>query len=114
MPGSTITILPESAEQDVHGAAENAGYTNTPTNEAPSSVDNIVVIDLTSDDNEDAVVVQECKLEEGSSDDVAEGSNSDVVQHNDVRDIMPVDNSNRSEDNPSPEGLGSFANADDK
>ncbi len=41
MPGSTITILSESAEQDVHRAAENAGYTNTPTNEAPSSVDTL-------------------------------------------------------------------------
>ncbi len=47
VPGSAITILPESAEQDVHGAAESTGYTNTPTTEAPSSVDNIVVIDLT-------------------------------------------------------------------
>ena len=45
VPGLAITILPESAEQDVHGAAENAGYTNMPTNKAPSSVDNIVVID---------------------------------------------------------------------
>ena len=57
VPGSAVTILSESAEQDVHGAAENTGYTNTPTNEAPSSVDNIVVIDLTSDDNKDVVLV---------------------------------------------------------
>ena len=28
-----------------------------PTNEVPSSVDNIVVIDLTSDDNKDVVLV---------------------------------------------------------
>ena len=64
----------------VHGAAENAGYTNTLTNESPSSVDNIIVIDLTSDDNEDDVIVQECKLEEGSPNDVADTSTSDVVQ----------------------------------
>ncbi len=57
VPGLAITILPESADQDIHGAVEKAGYTNTPTNETPSSVDNIVVINLTSDDNEDAVVV---------------------------------------------------------
>ena len=55
-----------------------------PTNEAISFVDNIVVINLTSDDNKDAVVVQECKLEEGSPDDVADTSTSDVVQRDDV------------------------------
>ncbi len=60
MPGSAVTILLESTEQYVHGAAKNVGYTNTLTNESPSSVDNIVVIDLTSDDNEDDVIVQEC------------------------------------------------------
>merc|ERR1712127_645302 len=75
-----------------------------------SSVDNIVVIDLTSDDNEDAVIVQECKLEEGSPDDVADTSTSDVVQRDDVGDITTEDNP--LPEDPVPEGMGSYANAD--
>merc|ERR1712127_877817 len=75
-----------------------------------SSVDNIVVIDLTSDDNEDAVVVQECKVEEDSPDDVADTSTSDVVQRDDVGDITTEDNP--LPEDPVPEGMGSYANAD--
>ena len=110
VPGSVVTILLESVEQDVQGAAENAGYTNTLTNESPSSVDNIVVIDLTSDDNKDDVIVQECKLEEGSPDDVADTSTSDVVQRDDVGDITMEDNP--LPEDPVPEGMGSYANVD--
>ncbi len=81
-----------------------------PTNKAPSSVDNIVVISLTLDDNKDAVVVQECKLEEGFPNDMVNTSTSGVVQCNGVGD--PTMEDNPLPEDHIPEGMGSYANAD--
>ncbi len=100
-----VTSLAKLTGQDVHGAVEIAGHLNTPTNKAPSSVDNIIVINLTSDDNEDAIIVHECKLEGGSPNYMANNSISDVVQCDDLGDIT-------TEDNPLLEGMGSYANTD--
>ena len=55
--------------------------------------------------------MQECKLEEDSPNDVADTSDGDVIQNNDVGDILAGDNFIWSKVNP-PEGLGSFTNAD--
>ncbi len=85
MPRLSVTILPKTIDQNVQGAVENTGYLNIPTNKAPFPVDNIVVIDLTSDDNKDVGIVQEeCKLEEGSANDMVDTSTSDVIQCNAV------------------------------
>ena len=54
--------------------------------------------------------MQECKLEEGSPDDVVDTSTSDVVQRDDVGDITTEDNP--LPEDPVPEGMGSYANTD--
>ncbi len=81
VPGLLVNILLKMVEQEIQGTVANVGYTNSPTNKSPYSldVDNVIVINVDRDNNDDAIIVQECKLEDTSSDDMADTLNGDVA-----------------------------------
>ncbi len=60
----------------MHKMVANTWFDNTPAKKAPSAVDNIVIIDIDSPDD-DTIIVKDCKLE---PDDVAVIDVEDTVQ----------------------------------
>ena len=97
---SSVIILPEITEQEMHEADTNTRFDKIPTNRAPYAVDKIIVIDdnLTDDDY---VIAQECKLEHDNvmDGDVEDTDQTDDVTGSDMADTQEEVNPTQSEDN---------------